>query len=581
MKRKCTVNLLVAALLAGAGAAPGQVTFTQITNGPIVTDPGHWAGCAWGDFHNTGFLDLVVCNYRPGTNAYYQNNGDGTFTRVLTGAPVADSDYHVYFAAGDYDNDGHLDLVETTGAFVPRVGQVTLYHNNGDGTFTTTDSGGLGGIAGHFGALVWGDFDNDGFLDVFAGDHGAADDNGTNNLLFHNNGAGTFTRITSGAEVSDISIAFAIAWQDYDGDGRPDLFVINNNEQSTFVNFLYHNEGGGVFSRVTNNIIATDSWREGAACAAWGDYDNDGLPDLFVTDEAGVRNQLYHNNGDGQFTRVATGPGQPELPGSGNDLETGNGCAWGDYDNDGYLDLFVSGWGQKNELFHNNGDGTFTKITSGSIVQGSGPVSVCGAVSWVDYDNDGFLDLFVGQDTSNYNTQAPGTNLLYHNNGNTNGWLEVKLVGTVANRSAIGAKVRAHATIGGKSFWQLREINGGCGYNSLPLVAHFGLGNATNVDTLRIEWPSGTVQECSNVAPRQILTITEPPLLLASLTNGSPQFSIRGGRGFRYEVDSSPDLLAWASNSLVAITNLNGMAQIVDPNPPSASRFYRLKQIVP
>ena len=566
MKTKHTLilGILVTALV----TAHAQTTFTQITNGPIVTDLGNWVGCAWGDFHNTGFQDLVVANYSAGTNVYYQNNGDGTFTKVSQGAPVADSDYHIGFVVGDYDNDGHLDLAETSGAFAPTAGQVTLYHNNGDGTFTMADNGSISDIGGHFGAVVWGDFDNDGFLDLFAGDHGAADDNGANNLLFHNNGDGSFTSITSGMEVSDIGVAYCIAWQDYDGDGLPDLLVLNNNG-SPSVNFLYHNEGGGVFSKVTNNIIATNSWPQGVSCAAWGDYDNDGLPDMFITDDWG-RQQLYHNSGHGVFTRVTSGP---ELTTAGGAF---NGCAWGDFDNDGYLDLFVSGDSQKNELFHNNGNGTFTRITSGPIVQGSGPVSVCTAVSWVDYDNDGFLDLFVGQNTSDYNSDAPGSNLLYHNNGNSNGWLEVKLVGTASNRSAIGAKVRVHATIGGKTFWQMREINGGGGYNSQPLLAHFGLGDATNVDTLRIEWPSGSVQELHDIAPKQILTITEPPRLMATMTNGVPQFSLKGARGFQYEIDSSSDLSSWSSNSMVTITSLNGIAQIVDPNSPALKqRFYR------
>jgi hypothetical protein len=192
----------------------------------------------------------------------------------------------------------------------------------------------------------------------------------------------------------------------------------------------------------------------------------------------------------------------------------------------------------------------------------------------VDYDNDGFLDLFVS--TFPLNNNPPQRNLLYHNNGNTNAWLEVKLVGTVANRSAIGAKVRLHATIDGKTFWQLREINGGVGYDSKPLVAHFGLGDATNADTLRVEWPSGTVQEFQNVMPRQILTITEPPRLLASATNATPQFFLKGGRFMPYDIQASTDLSAWSALGMLTITNLNGISQIIDTNPPASDqRFYR------
>ncbi len=168
------------------------------------------------------------------------------------------------------------------------------------------------------------------------------------------------------------------------------------------------------------------------------------------------------------------------------------------------------------------------------------------------------------------------SNLLYHNNGNSNAWLKVQLVGTVANRSAIGAKVRVHATIGGKSFWQLREITTGGGRWAQPLVAHFGLGNATNADIMRIEWPSGTVQEFHNVAAKQILTITEPPRLIAAMTNGVPQFSLHGGRGLQYNIQKSADLTNWSAIGSVVVTNMSGLGQIVDTNKSStAHSFYR------
>ena len=161
-------------------------------------------------------------------------------------------------------------------------------------------------------------------------------------------------------------------------------------------------------------------------------------------------------------------------------------------------------------------------------------------VSWVDFDNDGFLDLFLTRVTADSaGNEGPDSSVLYHNNGNSNAWLEVKVVGTAANRSGIGAKVRAHATIGGKTFWQLREIGNGIGWNGQPLVAHFGLGDATNVDTLRIEWPSGSAQEIPNVAAKQILTITEPPPLIATMTNGVPQLSLKAWPGMKFAIQAS------------------------------------------
>jgi ASPIC and UnbV/FG-GAP-like repeat len=233
--------------------------------------------------------------------------------------------------------------------------------------------------------------------------------------------------------------------------------------------------------------------------------------------------------------------------------------------------LFVTGTGpySVNYLYHNNGDGTFARVFAGSVTADAGISYGC---AWADYDNDGFLDLFVARGGDTF----PSVNLLYHNNGNSNGWLKVRLVGTVSNRSAIGAKVRIHATIAGKTFWQLREINTGDGFCGNLLEAHFGLGDATNVDTLRIEWPSGIVQEFQNVTPKQILTITEPPRLLAGVTNGVPQFLVKGGRFMQYDLQASSDLMAWSPLGTVTVTNLNGTAQIIDAGAPGSDhRFYR------
>jgi enediyne biosynthesis protein E4 len=397
-------------------------------------------------------------------------------------------------------------------------------------------------------------YDNDGFLDLFLTDFGNG--NGARNLLFHNNGDGTFSKITNGPVVTDVGLGYATSWVDYDDDGFPDLLVINNFLSNSH-NFLYHNNGDGTFARILTNAIAKDVWPGGADFGAWGDYDNDGLLDLFVLDRNGARNRLYHNNGNGAFTNVASGP-ELNPPSRGWSYS----CAWGDYDNDGYLDLFVVNYGGNNALFHNNCDGTFTQVSQDPATQHSDG----GTCQFVDYDNDGFLDLFLSG-----GEPGPLPHLLYHNNGNGNAWLEVKCVGTVANRSAIGTKVRVRATIGGKTFWQGRAIAQG-----QPLVAHFGLGDATSVDTLRIEWPSRTVQEFHNVTPKQILTVTEPPRLLATITNGTPQFFLRAWPGMQFDIQSSPDLAAWSTFSTVTVTNLSGMTTIIDTNPPSSDRrFYR------
>ena len=267
------------------------------------------------------------------------------------------------------------------------------------------------------------------------------------------------------------------------------------------------------------------------------------------------RDFLYHNNGDGTFTKITTGT-----------IATGNGdsggAAWADVDNDGDLDLLVTNLGGQNEFFYlNNGDGTFTKITQGNLVN-SGGAGI--SAVFTDYDRDGFLDLFV----ANFNQD----NWLFRNKGNSNGWLTVKCVGTASNRSAIGARVRAKATIGGKTIWQLREISYGDGVGNGTLTAHFGLGDATIIETLRIEWPSGIVQELHDVAAKQSLTVTEPVRLQAT---GSGAFQFKSWTGMRFTVETSTNLMDWTA--LASMTNAASTVPFNDPAAANfAQRFYRV-----
>ena len=266
------------------------------------------------------------------------------------------------------------------------------------------------------------------------------------------------------------------------------------------------------------------------------------------------------NTGTGTFVKVTSGA-------IVTNTAKFNVSTWGDYDNDGFLDLFVCEYQPGNNfLYRNNGDSTFSRITTGSIVNDGGDAS---AGAFADYDNDGFLDLFVA------NFGSGQTNFLYHNDGNTNQWLKIKCVGGPSNRAAIGAKVRVQAQNGvGALTWQMREIAGGNGYAQNSLIAHFGLGNATNAQTVRIEWPSGMVQTLTNVAAKQFLTVTEPPLLQAGLTNGSLQLRLTGSLGLAYEIQASTNLSAWTS--LGTITNTSRTMQFVDPTAANQpQRFYR------
>jgi ASPIC and UnbV/FG-GAP-like repeat len=545
----------------------GADIFTKVTEGP-GSDVGYSRGAAWGDYDNDGFIDLFVANLGPGgsgsaSHFLYHNNRNGTFSRVTTGVVAALFSAGGGAAWGDYDNDGNLDLI-----LMNRAQTNYLFHNNGDGSFTGVPSSFSSDIIADSRSVTWVDYDNDGYVDLF---RTAVIDEPRR--LYHNNRDGTFTRITQGDLLTAPGGFFGVAWGDYNNDGLPDLFMPQSNEPSGLPAYLYRNDGGGTFTRVGAGTL-DGTFNSNAA--AWGDYDNDGDLDLFVScawppgdpGDQSRPNLFYRNNGDGTFTSLTSLPANdPENQGGAS-----AGCKWGDYDNDGWLDLFVANrFGQNNFLYHNNGDGTFTKITSGSLVNDGGD-SWAGA--WGDYDNDGFLDLFVG----NING---GANFLYHNNGNDNHWLKFWLIGTRSNRAAIGAKVRVRATINGQSFWQMREVSGGdglMGQNSLHV--HFGLGDATNADLVRIEWPSGTVQELSDVASKQFLTVTEPggePRLAATLENGQVQLTLTGKQGSRYALETSTALPNWTGEDLtVTVTNQSGAVAFPAPGAGSGGqRFYR------
>ena len=489
-----------------------ETTFSRLPNAFSLPDSGMSAGAGWGDYDNDGDLDLFIFSARvfvgaatPPTNALYRNEGNGTFTRILAGSVVTDTADSHSGAWGDYDNDGLLDL------FVATDGDELLYRNTGNGNFTRMTNGPVANQGMISRGAAWADYDRDGLLDLFVANYGhdvsGTNNGGDENFLFHNNGNGTFTRITNGVVATDRDNSLATAWADYDHDGWPDLFVANYADHGGTAepDALYHNNHDGTFTRIQIGEIANDTGR-GVACA-WGDFNNDGFLDLFVANY-GQTNFLYRNNGNGTFTRLTNSS-------IGSEIAYSTSGAWGDYDNDGFLDLFVGNvldpTTQTNFLYHNNGDETFTRITAGSLIAGEG--STASGV-WGDYDNDGFLDLLLANTLGRPNS-------LYRNNANSNGWCVVRCVGSPSNRSAIGTRVRVDAIVGGVPRSQTREIT------SSPtdgLRAQFGLGDATSIDVLRIEWPSGKVQEFTNVAPRQFLTIQEQTTFYFAV-NGSGSVS--------------------------------------------------------
>ncbi len=488
-------------------------TFTKITGANIVSVSGF--GSAWADYDRDGFPDLFIgTTFGNPTgnspNELYHNRRDGTFELVPAAAFPADIG-GIGASWADYDNDGFLDL------FVSKTGADAFYHNNSDGTFSKMQNAATMETAAGW-APPWADFNNDGLVDLFV-----ANESGVN-VLFQNTGNGSFLRMTNWTPTGTL-FSQGAAWADYDNDGLSDLVVANYLGNK---NLLYHNQGSGRFTSVTNSPVLSTPAE--SSVPIWGDYDNDGYMDLFIGTPRTSSSGLFHNNRDGTFTLATNSPVT-------SDLGSSQGAAWGDYDNDGYLDLLVAG----SRLYHNNGNASFTRITSGSLANEGASRRTC---AWTDYDRDGFLDAWVARTSGNPNG-------LYRNNGNSNAWLVVQCEGRLSNRAAIGAKVRIRAEIGGQSYWQMREIS------SSELTAHFGLGDAASIQVVRIEWPSGIVQELTDVETTKFLTVVEP---VVGITPTTLELPAGAEARFAFHTDIEPPPVWQWNLSGVALpgeTNIN------------------------
>lgn len=462
--------------------------FSKVLNSPVVNTAGDSRSVNWIDVDGDTDLDLFISNGpQAGENNFlYLNNGNGGFAPLTNDPIVQDAKPSDGATWADVDNDGDNDCFVVNWYNVNNL----YYKNNGNGTFEQVLNGSQSNDAGYSETASWGDYDNDSHLDLYVTNSEGA----KKNFLYKGVGDGTFTKITTGTPVNDAFISRCANWTDFDNDGDADLFVTNENDQNEN---LYRNNGDDTFTKITTGALVTNGGK--TMSASWGDYDNDGDQDVFLANDQG-NDALFRNEGDGSFFKVSS---DPVVTSGGNSF----GSQWADIDNDADLDLFVTNafWGGpwKNFLFLNNGDGSFTRDTATVCSKDQGWSYGC---AFGDFDRDGDLDLGVANCYS-----ASQTDYLYENHAaeTPNNWVAVLCIGTESNRSAIGAKVRVTATIDGQEVTQMREISaqtGYCGQNQL--AAHFGLGGATSY-TVAVDWPSGQQQVFGNLGSNQYLTITE------------------------------------------------------------------------
>lgn len=504
MNLKFTLLGLVAIFCGKLSTA--QTIFKQVkdTSNAITTarSASFYTGCTWIDYDNDGRLDFYLIQ-----GGLYHNEGKGKFTKTTNSGLPADRGFGNTW--GDYNNDGFVDCL-LTAAFT--YGS-RLFKNNGDGTFTQNTNADLAdpSLLRGFG-IAFSDINNDGLLDFVVSSPyqflGIAD----GNKLLMNNGNENFSRNYS-TPITDTFDAYTVpTWSDYDNDGDADLFISSGRVNGVlFQDYAFTNNtiknGSPNFSRITDAPLGTDV-RDGQVWN-WIDFDNDGDLDLYITNytgvdvNAGLANDFYRND-NGLFIKLTAA----EVGTIASDEDISLASVWGDYDNDGDLDcVVINDYGQLNRYYESNisaGSSVFTGITAGKpFAQFAGAHSTAAAG---DYDNDGDLDLFLN------GIDADGG--LYQNlrnqAANKNNWAIVTLTGTASNRSAIGAKVRVKAKINGKSVWQMREVSAQNSFNCMNMLpVHFGFGKATIIDSAIIEWPSGQVDYCTNIAVNKRYKFTE------------------------------------------------------------------------
>jgi enediyne biosynthesis protein E4 len=498
-------------------------------------------GVAMFDFDNDGKLDIYLTNSysveaalakkpRPPA-ALYRNLGNGKFEDVAAKAGVADPGWSMGVSVADYDNDGFDDL------YITCFGPDKLYHNLGNGKFEdATAKAGVSDDRFSTGA-AWGDYDRDGDLDLFVANYvdfklddlpqfgkgdlcryrnipvqcGPRGLPGAGDVLYRNNGDGTFSDVSKKAKVDDPGgyYGLGVIWTDFDDDGWPDIFVAND----ATPNYAYRNNQDGTFTETGLALgVAVDEngVEQGSMGISVGDYDRDGRMDFVITNFADQYNTFYRKQADGNFIDAsrATKTADVSMP------YVGWGTKFFDYDNDGWLDLLIvnghvypqiegaypEGMYRQRMLFYRNlHDGTFTECAS-EMGSSLAERRASRGAAFGDYDEDGDVDVIVN------NLDGPPT-LLRNDGGSSAGhWIKLKLAGTKSNRNAVGARVTLKA--GGLT--QIDEVRAGDSYLShSDWRLHFGLGNAKSVDEITIKWPSGKMDKMNKIAPDRVITIIE------------------------------------------------------------------------
>lgn len=468
--------------------------FTKVTTGQLVNDGGASRAVTLIDYNNDGLLDIYVTNGpQPGAvNFLYKNNGNGSFTKITDLTIVNDVSRDDGASWADIDNDGFLDVCYVNwGNNADR-----LYRNNTMGNFTFLNTSPVSTNFGFSEAVSFGDYDSDGLVDIFVTNSFGA---GHKNFLYKNLGNLNYVKIDTGIAVNETADSRGVNWIDIDNDRDLDIYVTNEVGQN---NFLYINNGSGYFTKNTSSVITTDasnSWS-----GSWGDYDNDGDMDVFVANHGNRPNALYRNDGNLLFTKVNSTV-------INNDSGYHASSSWVDIDNDGDIDMFVTqaygppGVRLKNKLYKNllmeTASPNFEKITNDASVSDSG---YSYGLAFGDMNSDGFPDLFVAN-TFNENQ----TNYFYLNNGNSNKYIQIRTSGVTSNRAGIGTKVKIKANINGNPVWQTKIVEGQSGYCSQNLWLNFGLGNATVIDSMIVEWQSGSVNKFANIQLNRFISVIE------------------------------------------------------------------------